>query len=97
MINICFNELNKTLNYLSGFVDTFSLSNLLNRKTCHNNLSGTAIGIMLTNRPNCFQETSTIATGLSDFHKRIISRLKQTFEKIPPNKRLCFFVFCFFL
>ena len=41
-------------NYLADFVDTFSLSNLINRKTCHKNLSGTAIHIILTNRPNYF-------------------------------------------
>ena len=69
-------------NYLSDFVDTFSLSNLINNK----NLSGTTIDIMLTNRPNCFQKTSTVVTGLSDFHKMIISCLKTTFKKIPPKK-----------
>ena len=49
-------------------------------------MSGTAIDIMLTNRPHCFQKTSTVATGLSDFHKMIISCLKTTFKKIPPKK-----------
>ena len=73
-------------NYLSEFVDTFSLSNLINGKTCHKNLSGTTIDIMFTNRPNCFQKTSTVVTGLSDFHKMIISCLKITFKKIPPKK-----------
>ena len=32
-------------NCLSDFVDTFSQSNLINRKTCHKNLSGTTIDI----------------------------------------------------
>ena len=41
---------------------------------------------MLTNRPNCFQETSTVVAGLSDLHKMIISCLKTTFKKIPPKK-----------
>ena len=41
---------------------------------------------MLTNRPNSFQETSTVVAGLSDFHKMIISCLKTTFKKIPPKK-----------
>ena len=73
-------------NYLSDFVDTFSLSNLVNTKTCHKNVSGTTIDIMLTNKPHCFQKTSTVVTGLSDFHKMIISCLKTTFKKIPPKK-----------
>ena len=77
---------------MSDFVDTFSerinfsLSNLINRKTCHKNVSGTTIDIMLTNRPHCLQKTSTVVTGLSDFHKIIISCLKTTFEKTPPQK-----------
>ena len=41
---------------------------------------------MLTKRPNRFQKTSTVVTGLSDFHKIIISCLKTTFNQIPPKK-----------
>ena len=59
-------------NYLSDFVDTFSLSNLINRKTCHKNLSDTAIYLLLNNKTHCFQETRTAVAGLSDFHKMII-------------------------
>ena len=44
-------------NNLSDFVDTFSLSNFINRKTCHKNVSGTTIDIMLSNKPQCFQKT----------------------------------------
>ena len=71
---------------MSDFTDTFSLSNLINKKTCFKNLSGTAIDVMLTNRPKCFQKTSTVVTGLSDFHRMITSCLKTTFKKIPPRK-----------
>ena len=54
-LNIDVSDPNKDRNnYLSDFVDTFSLSNLINRKTCHKNLSGTAIDIILTNKPNYF-------------------------------------------
>ena len=73
-------------NYLSDFVYTFSISNLINTKTCHKNLSGTTIDIMLTNRPNCLQRSSTAITGFSDFHQMIISCLKTTFKKIPRRK-----------
>ena len=50
-------------NYLSDFVETFSLSNLINRKTCHKNVSGTTTNIILTNKPHFFQKTSTVVTG----------------------------------
>ena len=73
-------------NYLSHFVFTFSQLNLINRKTCYKNASGTAIDIMLTNKPHCFQKKSTVVIGLSDFQKMIISCLKTTFKKIPPKK-----------
>ena len=65
-------------NYLSDFVDTFSLSNLINRKTCHKILSGTTIDRMLTNRPNCFQKTSTVVTGPP---KKIIFRDYKKFDE----------------
>ena len=74
--------------YLSGFVETFSLSKLINRKTCHENLSGRAIDIMLPNRTNCFQKTSTAVTSLKDFHEMAISCLKTTFKKNSTKKRL---------
>ena len=71
-------------NYLSNFVDTFSLSNLINKHVT--GASGTTLDIMLTSRPKCFQKTSTVVTGLSHFHKIIISCLKTTFEKAIVNK-----------
>ena len=73
-------------NYLCDFVDTSSLSNLINRKICHKNLFGTTIGILFTNRRNCFQKTSTAVKGLSDFHKMIISCLKTTLKKSSTKK-----------
>ena len=73
-------------NYLSDFVGTFSVTNFINRKICHKNLSDSTIDIMLTSRPNCHRKNSTVDTGLSDFHKMIISCLKTTFIKIPLKK-----------
>ena len=73
-------------NNLSDFVDTFSVSNLINKKTCHKNLSGTTIDIMLTNRPNCLQKTSTVVTGLIGFNKIIISCLKTNLKKNRQKK-----------
>ena len=86
-LNIDVSDPDKDINnYLSDFVDTFSLSNLINRKKSHKNLSGTTIDVMLTSRPNGFQKTCTVVKGLSDFHKMIILCLKTTFKKIPPKK-----------
>ena len=59
-----------------NFVETSSLSKMINRKICHKNLSDTTINVMLTSRPNCFQKTSAVVSGLSNFHKMIVSCLK---------------------
>lgn len=63
-------------NYLSNG-HTFFLSNLINRKIFHKNLSGETIAIT---QPNCFHKTST-------------SCLKTTFENIPPKKYIYFQLF----
>ena len=63
-----------------------SLSNLISRKTCHKDVSDTAIDIMLNNRPHCFQKTSTVVTGLSDFQKMIILCIKQFLKKFHQKR-----------
>jgi len=84
--NIDTNNKSKDKNdYLSDFIDTFSLRNLINSKTCFKSTCGTSLDIMLTNRPNYFQKSCTIETGLSDCHKMIATCLKATFRKIPAK------------
>ena len=75
-----------TNNHLSDFNDNFSLTNLINSKTCFKSPNGTILDIFLTNRPKRFQNTSTVETGLSDCHKMIITSLKAFFKKLPPKK-----------
>ena len=43
------------------------------------------INLFLTNKPYSFQNTMTISTGLSDFHKMILTVLKSTFVKAAPK------------
>ena len=43
------------------------------------------IDLFITNSPNGFQNTSTITTGLSDFHKMVITVSKATFTKSTPK------------
>ena len=33
-----------------------------------------------------FQRTSTVTTGISDYHKIIVTCLKVHFKKLPPKK-----------
>ena len=39
----------------------------------------------MTNNWNSFKSTTTVSTGLSDFHKMIVTVLKTTFPKNKPK------------
>ena len=74
-----------TNNYLCGFIDTFSLTNIVNSKTNFKTLNGTLLDLMLTNKPKSFCKTCTIETGLSDCHKMIVTYLRVSFKRIPSK------------
>ena len=60
--------------------------NIVSEKTCFKSKSSPSyIDFFITNSPNSFQNTSTITTGLSDFHKMVITVLKVTFTKNKPK------------
>ena len=77
----------KTLseNHFSDLRDTFALTNLVKNKTCFKKAHGTLLDVILTNKPNCFQKTSAFETGLSDFHKLVVTVFRSTFIKLPPK------------
>ena len=80
------NNVKNRNNYLSDFIDNFSLRNIVNLKTSYKSVCGSILDIMLTNKSKCFQKTSTITTGLSDCHKMIVTSLKAHFKKLSPKK-----------
>ena len=55
---------------LKDFCNLYSLTRLINRSTCWKNPSKNMI---LTNRPKHFQNSNEIETGLSDFHKMVVT------------------------
>ena len=59
--------------YLSDLCETFSLKNTITGKTCFKKTTGTAIDILLKNRPRSFSKTGIYETGLSDHHRLILS------------------------
>ena len=75
-----------TNNYLCDFMDTFSLNNLIKVKTCYKSATGTILDIMLTNKMRSFQKTSNVTTGISEYHKLIVTCPKAHFKKLPPKK-----------
>ena len=73
-------------NEFKKFCNLFCLKNLINKPTCFKNLTNPkCIDLILTNRPNLFQNSGTIETGISDFHKMTITVMKAKFKKLPPK------------
>ena len=71
---------------LEEFLDANDLKNIVKNNTCFKNpLNPSCIDFFLTNSPQSFQNTSTISTGLSDFHKMIITVHRSTFRKAKAN------------
>ena len=71
---------------LSDFLYQHDLTNLVKEKTCFKRTDNpTCIDLFLTNFSNCFQCTRTITTGLSDFHKMVVTVLKYTIVKSKPK------------
>ena len=72
---------------LSEFLEQYEAKNIMENKTCLKNPDRpTCIDLFLTNSPQSFQNTITISTGLSDFHKMIITVLKSSFIKLKARE-----------
>ena len=71
---------------MNDFCNVYNLSNLVKEPTCFKNPDNpSCIDLFLTNRPKCFQSTMTMETGISDFHKMVITVLKLFYEKQKPK------------
>ena len=63
------------------------LTHLVKEGTCYKNpLNPSCIDLYLTNSPLGFQSTWSVFTGLSDFHKLILTVFKTTFVKSKPKE-----------
>ena len=61
--------------------------NLVQQKTCFKSTNNpSCVDLFVTNSPRSFQNTITFASGLSDFHKMILTILKSTFPKVRPKQ-----------
>ena len=59
---------------MSGFCDAFSFKSLRKDATCYKNLENpSSIDLILTNNPLSFQNSCVIETGLSDFHRMVVT------------------------
>ena len=81
-------DLNSELksNCLNDFSNVNNLKSLNKESAClktPNNPS--CIDLFLTNRSRCFQNTSTIKTGISDFRKLVVTMLKMFYKTQEPK------------
>ena len=64
---------------MSNFCDTFDLASLIQEPTCYKNPDNpSCIELILTNKPLSFQSLCVAETGLSDFHRMILTAKKST-------------------
>ena len=72
---------------ISKFLHQYDAKNLVKEPTCFKNPDNpSTIDLFLTNKCNSFQNTGTISTGLSDFHKMIVTVLKTSYRKPKPRE-----------
>ena len=73
---------------MNAFCERYSLSSLIKEPTCYKNPANpSCIDLILTNSPRSFQNSNVVETGLSDFHRMIVTVLKTTFQRLPPKIR----------
>ena len=71
---------------MQTFCDTYDLASLIKNPTCFKNPeSPTCIDLILTTKPRSFQHSCVVETGLSDFHRMIVTVIKSTFQKLMPR------------
>ena len=71
---------------LKDFFNLCNLTNLINKATCYKNPNNpSCIDLLWTNFPKYFQNSSVIETGLSDFHKMVVTLMKTNFKKLEPK------------
>ena len=73
--------------HISDFLDQYSAKNLVKEKTCFKNVNNpSCIDLLITNRCNSFQNTTVLSTGLSDFHKMVVTALKCNYTQGKPKQ-----------
>ena len=78
-------NMTETEEQLKNFLDLYDLKNLVHEPTCNKSQTGRCIDLVLTTRNRSVQQTTTVETGLSDFHKMVVTVLKTTFPKQGPT------------
>ena len=71
---------------LRNFLYEHNFKNMVKQKTCFKSIDNpSCIDLFITNSCQSFQNTAAISTGLSDFHKMIVTVMKTTVPKDTPK------------
>ena len=70
---------------IENFLQAYDLHSLIREPTCFKSSPPKCIDLILTNRKHNFIHSTTIETGLSDFHKLTSTILKTEFIKGEPQ------------
>ena len=71
---------------LIEFLEDREFSNLVHFPTCFMSAENpSTIDLIITNKQKSFQNTVGVSTGLSDFHKMVLTSMKTTFPKVAPK------------
>ena len=71
---------------VKNFCSSYNFTSMINRPTCFKNPENpSCIDLILTNCPRSFQNSCAIETGLSDFHKLVVTVMKTTYKKSQPK------------
>ena len=74
---------------LVEFLEDRELSNLVHFPTCFmSEANPSTIDLIITNKPKSFQNTTGVSTGISDFHKMVLTSMKTTFSKAVPKETI---------
>ena len=62
---------------VKNFCRSYNLTSMINKSTCYKNPDRPSCrDLILTNCPRSFQNSCVIETGLSDFHKKVVTVMK---------------------
>ena len=68
--------------FIESFLYEHELSNIVKEKTCFKNIRNpNCIDYLLTNNSYAFQQTTSVCSGLLDFHKLVLTVLKTSIPK----------------
>ena len=74
--------------YVNAFCESYNICSFIRESASYKNPENPSCrDLFLTNFPNNFQNSSVVETGLSDFHRMIVTAMKTSFQRLPPKIR----------